>query len=110
MMIHAYDETYLSSAQNILGHAVDFAIMSLNLDPDTFGNAFSVSSVSKQFAIGNPRYVAGMNGCELTRLVLDGTSLIQNGCHPRQKVQGTSGQNVHRNSLSDLLYLLKLCP
>ena len=73
MMIHAYDETYLSSAQNILGHAVDFAIMSLNLDPDTFGNAFSVSSVSKQFANGNPRYVAGMNGCELTRLVLDET-------------------------------------
>ena len=44
--------------------------MSLNLDPDIFGNAFAVSSVSKQFANGNPLYVAGMNGCELAREVL----------------------------------------
>ncbi|MCR4609769.1 MAG: helix-turn-helix domain-containing protein [Eubacterium sp.] len=70
MVIHAYDESYINTAQNILGHAVDFAVMSLNLDPDTFGNAFAVSSVSKQFASGNPRYVAGMNGCELVRIVL----------------------------------------
>lgn len=73
MAIRAYDESYLTNAQNILGHAVDFAIMSLNLDPDVFGNAFTVSNASKQFASGNPRYVAGMNGCELARLVLSET-------------------------------------
>ncbi len=71
MMIHAYDEDYLVGAQNILGHAVDFAVMTLNIDPDKFGNAFAVSSISKQFANGNPKYVAGMNGCEIARLVLD---------------------------------------
>ena len=70
MAIRAYDELYLSVAQNILGHAVDFAVMTLNIDPDIFGNAFVVSSVSKQFASGNPTYIAGMNGCELARLVL----------------------------------------
>lgn len=70
MTIHSYDEIYLSSAQNVLGHAVDFAVMSLNISYDDFGKAFAVSSVSKQFAIGNPRYVAGMNGCELAREVL----------------------------------------
>ena len=74
MAIRAYDKLYIAGAQNILGHAVDFAVMSLNLDPDTFGNAFAVSDSSKQFASGNPRYVAGMNGCELARKVLAETN------------------------------------
>ena len=74
MEIRAYNEIYLSSAQNILGHAVDFAVMTLNLDPDKFANAFIVSDVSEQFAGGNPRYVAGMNGCELARQVLTKTN------------------------------------
>ena len=73
MAIRAYDESYLANAQNILGHSVDFAVMSINLDPDVFGNTFAVSDASKQFAIGNPRYVAGINGCELARLVLTDT-------------------------------------
>ena len=70
MAIRAYYEDYVSGAQNILGHAVDFAVMTLNVDPDDFGVAFVVSSVSEQFSIGNPKYVAGMNGCELARAVL----------------------------------------
>ena len=73
METRAYDEAYVHSAQNILGHAVDFAVISLELDPDEFGNVFSVSNASKQFASGNPRYVAGINGCELTRIVLEQT-------------------------------------
>lgn len=73
METRAYDEAYIHSAQNILGHAVDFAVITLELDPDEFGNAFSVSNASKQFASGNPRYVAGINGCELTRIVLEQT-------------------------------------
>ena len=70
MEIRAYDESYIANAQNILGHAVDFAVFTLNLEPDEFANAFLVSDVSLQFANGNPRYVAGMNGCELARQVL----------------------------------------
>ena len=73
MEIRAYNEFYIATAQNILGHATDFAIMTLNLDPDEFGNAFIVSDVSRQFADGNPRYIAGMNGCELARQVLSET-------------------------------------
>ena len=71
MEIRAYDESYVQSAQNVLGHAVDFAVMTLEISPEVFGNAFCVSNASKQFAIGNPRYVAGINGCELARLVLE---------------------------------------
>ena len=75
MEIHAYDESYLAEAQNILGHAVDFAVMTLGLSPDVFGDAFAVSDVSKQFANGNPSYVAGINGCELARKVLSETNI-----------------------------------
>ena len=71
MEIRAYDELYLSSAQNILGHAVDFAVMTLEIEPNVFGNALAVSASGKQFAQGNPRYVAGMNGCEFAREVLN---------------------------------------
>ncbi len=71
MEIRAYSEEYLSGAQRILGDAVDFSVISLHLEPDAFGKAFAVSDSSKQFAAGNPRYVAGMNGCELARKVLN---------------------------------------
>lgn len=71
MAIRAYDELYLFGAQNILGHCVDFAIMTLAVEPNTFGNALAVSESAKQFSQGNPRYIAGMNGCELARSILD---------------------------------------
>ena len=71
MAIRAYDELYLPGAQNILGHAVDFAVMTLAIEPNVFGNALAVSESAKQFSEGNPRYVAGMNGCEFSRAVLD---------------------------------------
>ncbi|MBO4414469.1 MAG: helix-turn-helix transcriptional regulator [Lachnospiraceae bacterium] len=73
MEIRAYDELYVETAQNTLGHAVDFAVISLGLAPDVFGNTFAMSEISKQFAAGNPRYVAGMNGCELARAILTET-------------------------------------
>lgn len=75
MVIHAYDEDYLPGAQKILGDAVDFAVMTLELEPDLFAGAFAVSSVSKQFAAGNPTYIAGMTGCELVKRVLTETQL-----------------------------------
>ena len=73
MTIHAYDETSVYTAQNILGNAVDFSLNTLHVDPDLFGNALSVSDASKQFASGNPRYVSGITGCELARCILDET-------------------------------------
>lgn len=75
MAIRAYNEIYLNNAQTILGHATDFAVISLNIEADTFGNAFAVSNASKQFAAGNPKYVVGMNGCELAREILNETHI-----------------------------------
>ena len=73
MTIHAYDEMYINSAQQILGHATDFALVSLGLDADAFETALTISRAAKQFEDGNPRYVAGMNGCEFARIVLTQT-------------------------------------
>ena len=74
-MIHAYDELYLDLAQRNLGDAFDFALVTLGIDINTFNNIFSVSRVAKQFSEGNPKYVAGMNGCELARCILDESGL-----------------------------------
>jgi DNA-binding transcriptional regulator YiaG len=75
MTTRAYDEIYLSSAQNILGHAVDYAVNTLGISPKLFENCFTVSNVSKQFETGNPTYVTGMNGCELARRALSESGL-----------------------------------
>lgn len=74
-MICAYDELYINLAQKNLGDAFDFALVTLGIDINYFNNIFSVSRVSKQFSEGNPKYVAGMNGCELARYILDESGL-----------------------------------
>ena len=38
MATHAYAEDYVTGAQRVLGDAVDFAVMSLGLEPDAFGS------------------------------------------------------------------------
>ena len=74
-MIHAYDELYLNLAQRNLGDAFDFALVTLGIDMGVLNMVFSVSRVSRQFSEGNPKYVAGMNGCELARYILDESGL-----------------------------------
>lgn len=71
MTICAYDEAYLESAQRTLGEAVDFAVLTLGLEPDTFAAAFCVSAYSKRFGKGEPALIVGMTGCELARRILD---------------------------------------
>ena len=55
--------------------AGDPCLNTLELEPKVFDNALRVSRAVKQFAQGNPRYVAGMNGCELAREILDEVQL-----------------------------------
>lgn len=73
MEITAYDELYVESAQNILGHMFDFAVNEVELEAEDIASRFAMSPCSKQFEIGNPRYVAGMTGPELVREVLEKT-------------------------------------
>ena len=69
MVIHAYSDDYLTSAQRILGDMLDFAVNTYDMDIDKFFEMFLVSNVSRQFEIGNPTYVAGKTGCELVKEV-----------------------------------------
>ncbi|MCD8022816.1 MAG: helix-turn-helix transcriptional regulator [Lachnospiraceae bacterium] len=66
MGMHAYSFDYLESAQKNLGDMLDFAVNTCGLGLEAFYQMFLSSCVAEQFGNGNPRYVAGMNGAELT--------------------------------------------
>lgn len=69
-MIYAYDSDYLYYAQNNLGHMIDFAVNTCDIELDIFFQMFLASNICKQFEDGNPAYIAGKTGCELARLVV----------------------------------------
>lgn len=70
MVIHAYSDDYLTSAQRILGDMLDYAVNTYDFEIDKFYEMFLVSAVSRQFERGNPTYVAGKTGCELVKEVI----------------------------------------
>jgi DNA-binding Xre family transcriptional regulator len=67
----AYDELYLPLAQRVMGDMLDFSVNTLRVALGEFYRMFLVSGMARQFEIGNPTYVAGKNGCEVARLVMD---------------------------------------
>ncbi len=70
MVIHAYSEDCLYTAQRIMGDMFDYAFDSYDMDLDVFFQMFLVSDVAFQFQTGNPSYVAGKTGCELVKEVI----------------------------------------
>lgn len=62
----AYNETYLFDAMQILGSAMQCAHEELELSLDDFMHMFIASGIAKQFELGNPKYVAGKAGREIT--------------------------------------------
>ena len=64
MVIHAYSDDYLTSAQRILGDMLDFAVNTYDMDIDKFFEMFLVSNVSRQYEIGNHNYDDGKPGNE----------------------------------------------
>ena len=73
MTVHAYSEDYLWGAQRVLGDMLDFGVNTCQLDMDFIMNKFIESGIAANFAIGNPKYVAGMTRCEVLRTVLEKT-------------------------------------
>lgn len=71
MMIHAYDRDYLYHAQRNLGHMLDFAVNTCDMDLQEYLYMFFASKVCTQFENGNPAYIVGRTGCELCRLVVE---------------------------------------
>lgn len=69
-MIHAYDRIYLGKAQSSFGSMLDYAVHDMGMDLGAYWTLFLNSDISRQFAHGNPKYVAGMSGIELALDVL----------------------------------------
>lgn len=64
-MTHAYQETYLSKAQSVLGDAFDYAINTCGMTGDNFVKLFLASTISKRMENGEPTYLAGKSGIEI---------------------------------------------
>ena len=84
MTIHAYQETYLSNVQAALGDAFDYAINTCNIPGEDFINYFTVSSVSKKIANGEPAFLAGKSGIEIASDVMLETTGKQPEAEPRE--------------------------
>lgn len=70
-MIRAYDEIYLDDAMETLGNAVEYATLFCKIDGQEFIDLFITSGIAAEFGIGNVKFISGMSGIELARLVLE---------------------------------------
>ena len=64
-MTRAYQETYLSKAQSVLGDAFDYAVNTCNISGDDFAKLFMASTVSRRMENGEPSLLAGKSGIEI---------------------------------------------
>ena len=71
MEIRAYYREYLERAQRVLGDMMDFAVNTCGMESDEYFDKFIVTGIAKQFGKGNPKYIAGMTGCELVKVVME---------------------------------------
>lgn len=69
-MARAYKKTYLKDAMRNLAVMFDCGVSKYGYSLDVFYELFLTSDVSRQFAHGNPRYLAGLSGAELADLVV----------------------------------------
>lgn len=71
--MNAYDEKYLDDAMKNLGEAFDYAINCCKKEPNEFVRLFIASDVADHYGKGNPKYVVGKSGTELTMDILEAT-------------------------------------
>lgn len=70
-MIRAYDEIYLDDAMETLGNAVEYATLFCKVEGQEFLDLFLISGIAEEFGRGNVKYISGMSGIELARVVLE---------------------------------------
>ena len=70
-MIRAYDEIYLDDAMEALGNAVEYATFFCDVGGQEFIDLFIASGIAAEFGRGNVKFISGMSGIELARLVLE---------------------------------------
>lgn len=74
--MRAYDEDYLYNVQKNLGHMLDYAVNTCDLQIEQFWNMFLVSNLDEQIEKGNPRYLVGHSGCELAKIACEESGVI----------------------------------
>ena len=77
MKTHAYREMYNSRVQDVLGDAFDYAVNSCGISGNEFAELFAMSTISKRIANGEPAYVSGKSGIEITIDVIAETKGIE---------------------------------
>jgi len=75
-MTHAYNSLYLEDVMNNLGSMLDCAVNAVHYDLTVFYEMFLASGVASQIEVGNPKYLSGLSGSELMRLVSEKASDI----------------------------------
>lgn len=70
-MIHAYNEYFVSIAQEKLGCMFELAVLEEGISIDEFTDKFLASPISKAFETANSIYIEGKSANELFALVLD---------------------------------------
>ncbi len=87
-MTRAYQEIYLSKAQQVLGDAFDYAVNICKISGEDFVKLFLVSSVSKRIEKGEPNFLVGKSGIELVLEVLEETTNTKiNACSIKSMVR-----------------------
>lgn len=69
MEIRAYSYDYLRLSQRIMGDTVDFAVNTCGFTLEELQKMLLNSKVVIQFQNGNCKYIAGVTGCELFRMI-----------------------------------------
>ena len=71
--MHAYSETYVADAQEIMGVMLDYGTRICKLNLRDFYNRFLSLPIAEAFGTGHPRFVAGLSDIELGMRVLTDT-------------------------------------
>ena len=69
-MIRAYQETYLSKAQSLLGDAFDYAVNVFGVPGDVFVKIFIANPICTRLENGDPSCVAAKNGIEIAAEII----------------------------------------
>ncbi len=70
MMIHAYNELYLSNAKDSLAYMFDYLINDCMLKADFAAAIFIATGYAAKFESGDPGILAGMSGVELGKKII----------------------------------------
>lgn len=90
MMTHAYQETYLSNAQSVLGDAFDYVINTCNIPGEVFVNMFAASSIGRRMENGEPSLLSGKSGIEIAIEVVLETTGKHLETEPQERLDRTA--------------------